>query len=292
MKKRNLMIVYTVAATVSGIALSIWRTLILYRHYDPYNSEFSSDADRQLIILSYVALAVILLMLTSYFFLKREQFEIFSASSNQVSIFSSSLCGFIFAAAGILIAIYFGKNIFRPERQGWFFHLMILIAFFSLFAAAAYFIFSASVEHSRPGIKKALSFFPTLWALSYLSASYINADYLFNDPNRILCNVSLCALLIFFLFETKNTVSTPQNPARFAFSLVALICVLLYMLPTFVLTAFWEIPLTYTTLFEVIECGAVFYIFATLYTMILSLKTNADAKTNPIAESKKTDSMS
>ena len=44
------------------------------------------------------------------------------------------------------------------------------------------------------------------------------------------------------------------------------------MLPLFTLTAFWEISLTPESLFEAVECGAVFYIFAVLYTMISAIK--------------------
>lgn len=88
-----------------GIALAVWRMVLIYRYYDPYNGEFSRDADTMLKALGYVTLGVVLLMFTSYFFIRKESFERFSASSNQVSVFSSSLCGFVFVAVGILVVI-------------------------------------------------------------------------------------------------------------------------------------------------------------------------------------------
>lgn len=271
MSKKKIMIAYMSLSIAAGLALAICRTVILYRYYDPYNGEFSREADLYIQLLGYGMLAVVLILFTSYFWIRREKFEQFSASSNQVSVFSSSLCGFIFAAVGILVLIYYAGTIFQTGG-GWFFKAAQWISFFSLFGAAAYFIFSASVGYGESKIKKALSFFPALWALSYLAASYIHPDYLYNDPNRIFCNVSIAALLLFFLFETRNTVSSAQNPARFAFSLIAMVCVLVYMLPLFTLTAFWEISLTPESLFEAVECGAVFYIFAVLYTMISAIK--------------------
>ena len=51
-----------------------------------------------------------------------------------------------------------------------------------------------------------------------------------------------------------------------------------YMVPLLALTAFWEIPLTLESLFEAVECGAVFYIFAVLYTMISALKKKSAAE--------------
>ena len=278
MNKRKIMIVYTAVSIAAGIALAVWRMILIYRYYDPYNGEFSRDADSMLKALGYVTLGAALLMFTSYFFIRKESFERFSASSNQVSVFSSSLCGFVFVAVGILVVVYYAGSVFGHSGGGWFFKTAQIISFFSLFGSAAYFIFSASTGYCESKIKNGLSFFPALWALSYLSCSYINADYIYNDPNRILCNVSLAALLLFFLFETRNTVSKPQNPMRFAFSLIAMVCVMTYMVPLLILTAFWEIPLTLESLFEAVECGAVFYIFAVLYTMISVLKKKSSAE--------------
>ena len=274
MSKKKIMIAYMSFSIAAGLALAICRIVLLYQFYDPYTGEFSKEAGSFIEILGYGMLIVLLIMFTSYFWLRKEKFERFSASSNQVSVFSSAFCGFIFVFVGICLVIYYAGTIFQASG-GWFFKLAQIISFFSLFAAAAYFIFSASVGHGESVIKKSLSFFPALWALSYLVASYIHPDYLYNDPNRIFCNVSLIALLLFFLFETRNTVSSPQNPLRFAFSLIAMVCVLVYIIPLFTLTAFWEIPMTSESLFEAVECGAVFYIFAVLYTMILSIKKEA-----------------
>lgn len=277
------MIAYTAVSIAAGIALAVWRMILIYQYYDPYNDEFSHDSDTMFKTLGYVMLGVVLLMLTSYFFLRKESFERFSPSANQVSVFSSSLCGFVFVAVGILVIVYYAGSVFGRSGGGWFFKAAQIISFFSLFGAAAYFIFSASTSYCESKIKKGLSFFPALWALSYLSCSYINANYIYNDPNRIFCNVSLSALLLFFLFETRNTVSVPQNPMRFAFSLVAMVCVLTYMIPLLFLTAFWEIPLTLESLFEAVECGAVIYIFAVLYTMISALKKKPAEADNAVS---------
>lgn len=121
MNKRKIMIAYTAAAIAAGIALAVWRMVLIYRYYDPYNGEFSRDADTMLKALGYVTLGVVLLMFTSYFFIRKESFERFSASSNQVSVFSSSLCGFVFVAVGILIVVYYGGSVFGRSGGGWFF---------------------------------------------------------------------------------------------------------------------------------------------------------------------------
>ena len=279
--QKKIMTAYLTAAAVAGIGLAVWRIAIMLRYYDPYNGEFSHSAGAELRTFGYVALGLVLLMATSYFFIRKSEFVPFSASSNQFSVFSSSLYGFVFAAVGIMLVIYYAKILFGAQ-SGTFFRVIQILSFLLLFVSAAYFIFSASVGRSESPAKKALSFCPALWALCYLVTSYINPDYNFNDPNRVLCNVSLAALALFLLYETRNTVARPQNPARFAISLVAAVCVLAYILPLFCLTAFWEVPMAPSTLFEAVECGAVFYIFAVLYTMTVSVKKAETAATEEL----------
>ena len=120
----------------AGLALAICRIVLLYQFYDPYTGEFSKEAGPFIEILGYGMLIVLLIMFTSYFWLRKEKFERFSASSNQVSVFSSAFCGFIFVFVGICLVIYYAGTIFQASG-GWFFKLAQIISFFSLFAAAA-----------------------------------------------------------------------------------------------------------------------------------------------------------
>lgn len=271
MKKKTIMILYAVFALAAGIGLAIWRMLMLLQYFDPYKGEFSGAEKPIMRVFGYVTLAVILCLASSGFVLRKTEFRPFSTSDNQVSVFSVSICGFVFLAAGILLSVYFGGGIFRATG-GAFFRVAQLISYFALFGAAAYFIFSASVKRSDTKARRLLSILPTVFALAYLAASYINPAYIFNDPNRILCEVSLAALLLFFLLETKNTISTPSGATRYAVSLIAMTLVSAYILPLLLGVAFWEIVPTKETAFEMVGCGALFTIFSVLYTMTLSVK--------------------
>ena len=270
MLTKKIMGVYLASSVLFGIGLAVWRIMLMFQYYDPYNNEYSADAKTSLQMLGYALCLAVIIAATSYLFLRKREFEAFSASANQLSVFASALLGFVFIAVGFLLILYYSKELFTsavsPVFKG--FRLTSLVL---LFFSAAYFIMSAASRVPEK-TKKIFSFFPTLWALVFLISSYINPNYNYTDPNHNLCNISVCALLLFFLFETKTCALGKTSAVRFIFSLAALICLIAYILPICVLMAFWELPTGIDVLFEVVECGAVFYIIAVCVSMIRAVK--------------------
>ncbi len=268
---KKIMSAYFASSILLGLGFAIWRIALMLQYYDPYNNEYSIDAKTALQTFGYVLLAALLAMATSYFFLRKQEFSPFSASTHQLSVFASALLGFIFVAIGFLILLYYSNELFGQNSSAFFKGLRI-VSFILLFFSAAYFILSAAASRISQKAKTICAFFPTLFTLSLLIVSYINPDHHYTDFNHNLCNLSICALLLFFLHETRASVAGKSTPIRFVFSLVALVFLLAYILPIFVLMAFWELPTGIDVLFEAVECGAVFYIVSVLYSMIHAVK--------------------
>ncbi len=279
MKTKKIMAGYLIFAILAGIGLSVWRTVLLYRYFDPYNNEYMLHAREPLRALGYVMLACTVIALTAFIFVRKREFSMFTSSANQFSVFASSLLGFLFAASGILTLLYYPDKIFASEGTV-FFRILLLAAFVSLFFSAIYFILSASTRYDGTKIKKAFSFFPTLFSVTYLSAAYLSPDFLFSNSNDILRNVSLAALVFFFIQETRSSVYDGIDPARFPIAVAALICVITYELPNLIVTAFWEVELTYMTMFELVECGIIIYLISCARSMIKSLKPQEKTKEN------------
>lgn len=275
LKQKKIMKIYAVAAIVGGLALAVWRAVLLFRYSDPYSGEIAASAKPMMTAFGVTMLVLIVALASSYFVLRKTEFLPFSSTVNQISVFACSFCGSVFFATAVILPIRFGREMFSPQQPRFFF-LMQLIAYVAMLGAAAYFLLSASARRAEHRGKKLLSFFPTIFALAYLAASYINSDYLFGDPARILCNVSLVALLLFFLLETGNATAKPKNAAWFAVSLVALLTATAYFLPLFAGVAFWEIEMKKEFFFEVAEGGALLYILAVIYTMIDSVKEKSE----------------
>jgi hypothetical protein len=276
MKMKKIMTGYLVFSLLAGLGLSIWRTVLLYQYFDPYNNAYAITAKSNLRGLGYVMLACILIALTSALVLRKKEFDPVIASANHFSVFASSLLGCLFAAAGILVLIYYPHQLFAPTGTT-FFRALLLVAFISLFFSAMFFIFSASTRYDGTRIKTVLSIFPALFAVTLLCASYLSPDFVFSNSNDLLRNVALASLVLFFLQEARAVFYGKTEFLRFSIAMAALICVIAYNLPTLIVTAFWEFELTYMTMFELVECGAIIYMIATACTMIGTLHRNEES---------------
>lgn len=276
MKKKYILSAYLAAAVISGIGLALWRMFLILHYYDPYLGEYAIEAGKPLDILGYVTFAVIVLLASAAIVIRKTEIAPFTASSSQTAVFASSFAGFMFFAVAILLLIYYRESIFA-ESAHTFFKILQIASLFSMFFASAYFLLNSSAEPNGTKMKIALSFCPTVWFLLYLVTSYANPEFIYNNPDRLFCNVSLIALLLFCLFETRRNAVGPMNPLQFMFGLIAVVCSLVYIVPTFLLTAFWEIELTVTTIFEAVELGVIFYIAAILYVMIRSVTPQEQA---------------
>ena len=270
MKKKYILSAYLITAIILGLVLAIWRTILILNHYDPYLNEFAYDATGKLSTLGYATFATLLLMASAFLFFRKTTVSSFEASAAQTTVFTSSFLGFVFFAIAIMLLIYHKDAIFE-QTPHFFFRGLHVISLFLMFPAAGYFLLNASAEPNGTKAKRALSFFPAAFGLSYLICSYANPQYNYNDPNRLFCNVSLVALLLFLLFETRRNVSKPLTASQFVFGLFAVVSILVYIVPTALLTSFWEIDLTISTIFELIEIGAVAYIISMMAMMIKSL---------------------
>ena len=270
MKKKYILSAYLITAIILGLVLAVWRTILILNHYDPYLNEFAYNATGKLNILGYATFATILLMASAFLFFRKTTVLPFEASAAQATVFTSSFLGFVFFAIAIMLLIYHKETIFA-QTPHFFFRGLHIVSLFLMFPAAGYFLLNASAEPNGTKAKRALSFFPAAFGLTYLICSYANPQYNYSDPNRLFCNVSLIAMLLFLLFETRKNVSKPLTSSQFVFGLFAIVSILVYIVPTALLTSFWEIDLTISTIFEFIEIGAVAYIISMMVMMIKNL---------------------
>ncbi len=281
LKTKKILVGFLVFSVLAGLTLAVFRTVLLYRYFDPYANTFTLAAEPFLTALGYGLAVCLLIAFCSMIFLRKREFAPISSSTYQFSVFASSLLGCLFAAAGVLSLIYYPKEIFS-QRGTLAYRLFLLAAFFSLFFAAIYFILNSSARFEGAKLKTVLSFFPTIFAITYLSTAYLSPDFVFSDSNDVLRNVSLAALSFFLIQETRTAVYGKSDTLRFGFSLVAIISILAYNIPSLIVTAFWEMELTFMTMFELVECGAVVYAISVARTLIIGLLAQkSEAATEP-----------
>ncbi|MGN1095648.1 MAG: hypothetical protein ACI4QR_04600, partial [Eubacteriales bacterium] len=73
--KNTVLALYTVAAIASGIALAVWRTVLIKRYYDPYHGSFEQGSGNIFKTYEYAVIAVCLVFLSALIFTRRISFR-------------------------------------------------------------------------------------------------------------------------------------------------------------------------------------------------------------------------
>ena len=266
-------------ALISGIVLSVWRTVLMVRYYDPYNNEYALEATGSIKSLGIVLFIVFVALATSALFLRQFEFQAFSASEHQSSVFTSALLGFVFLASGVFATFYL-KPILENSVSPLYKYAQIA-SYSLLFFCAVFFIINASGYPQFTGLKKLLSLVTPIWGVAFLIGSYMDPAYNYKDYNHTLCNVAICALILFFLYDAKMTVTGKASSAYFVFSLISLSASMVYMIPTFVLLAYWELSSNIGYIFEAVMLATIFYTCTSIRNLCKAVKEKEAPEIQP-----------
>ncbi len=262
MRIKKFLLGYILFAVLSGLGLAVWRTVLMLRYYDPYNNEYALEASVPLKSLGFTLFFIFVILATSAIILTRFEFRTFSAAEHQASVFTSALLGFVFLAIGVFVSMYMKttleNTLFPLYKYSQF------ISYVLLFFCAVYFILNAAGHPRFEEYKKKLAFIPPIWCVAFLVSSYVNPAYNYKDFNHTLCNVAICALVFFFLYDGKMVITEKATVPYFVFSLISLTASMVYIIPTFVLLAYWELSSDVEHIFEAVLLGTIFYTCACL----------------------------
>jgi uncharacterized membrane protein YqjE len=254
---KKLLLGYILFAAISGLALAVWRTVLMLRYYDPYNNEYAIEASGALKSMGFTLFFIFVILATSAIALIGYEFKAYASSELQVSVFTSALLGFVFLAIGVFVSLYL-KTILEDLTHPLYRYAQ-LVTYALLFFCAVYFILCAAGNPRFEQSKKLLAFVPPLWCVAFLVSSYLDPLYNYKDYNHILCNVAISALALFLLYDSKMIATGKATSTQFVFALISLVASMVYMLPTFVLLAYWELSSDLNHIFEAALLGAIFY---------------------------------
>jgi len=264
------------ASIAAGIGLAVWRTVLMIRYFDPYRNEYAQEARPMLQtfgLVLFFALVIIggAVVLWNCFGLKKEgvAYAPFSASDDQAATFTSALLGFLFLAVGCFLFLSLPLMLMPTVHA--VYRYTQLIAFALLFLVAAYFVLNATGAPHLARAKKILACVPALWGVTYLIASYANPSYLFKDPNHMLCNLALGILVLFFVYEGKMSATGRNMGEYLLFALLLIVSAMAYIVPNFILLAYWELSSELNFLFEATLIGALIYAIAVAVRLIRSV---------------------
>ena len=279
--KKNIMTVYTVLAILAGLGLSVYRTILLKQHYDPYDASFEHGSREVFSVFEYMLLAVSLICLTAVFFAMGSKFQLFSARSSTTSISICAVCGVVPLAIVIFVLAFHHGEIFNFRSNGAIYRVLFISAIFLMLISSLYFLGCASTALAKSRAKASLSLALPLFGLTYLTATYLNEDLIFYDSNRITCILASIFIMLFFLAESKVATSGAGYAFHFAASLACIVAVSAYIIPILVLVAFWEISMSLPTVTELSFIGILIY---AVFSAVNSIRTLEEGEKSSAAE--------
>lgn len=271
-KKRSILTLYTILAFIIGIMLTVWRTLLLQKYYDPYDGTFDLGSGKLFVTYEYLLLLAILLVATAAFFCRKVSFVPLCKKYSTSSLALCVACGILLVTVGLISLFAFSNELFFDGRVNTMAtRLGTLISFILMFLVGAYFFTGAYPKYKDSNVKTALAFVTPVFVICYLVASYFNSDFIYNDFNRIACHISLLMILFFALSEAKLVIGKDGFAFNFIMSLICIVCIPSYIFPLIMLAAFGELSFGFTLFFEIFQIAFLIYAIASAVYAIRSL---------------------
>ncbi len=264
--KKTLLYIFTALSAAVGISLGIWRMSIIQAHYDPYHGSFENGSGSLLRAFEYIVVLAALLMLVSLIFIRKTGVKE-SGRISSVAFIANALCGFTVLTLFILLFAFFSREIFENEG-GSVNKIGMVIAIIMLVPMAAFFFAGASFTEKKRVLRASLSLSLPIFAVSYLIGSYFDSAYIFDDFNRIVCHISFCAMLVFFMALVRTELGKDAHIFLYVSSLMCIVALGAYILPMIVLAAFWEMGFSKGLLIETVQLAILVYaIYSAIHTV-------------------------
>ena len=270
-KKKAILTVYTILAFAIGITLTVWRTILLQKYYDPYIGTFDLGSGKIFSTFEYLLLLSVAILATAVIFSKKISFSPLCRKYSTASLAICVACGMIFLTIGLICVLAFsGDLFFNGQTNTLATKICTLISFILIFFVGTYFFMGAYPKYKDTTLKTVFSFLIPLFIICYLVASYFNYNFVYNDFNRITCHIALLAILFFALSEAKLVIGKDGYAFNFIASLVCIACIPSYIFPLILLASFGDLPFGFTLFFESFQIA--FYIYA-VYSAISALRS-------------------
>ena len=271
--KKTLLKIYLFLAILAAVMLTVWRTVLLKEHCNPYDMSFQDGSLNALKAFEYSLLAVSALLATSAFFVRKVKFGLFGARASTTSVAVCALCGFMIGAVGILTVFYYPGEIFGLSAESSATYRVFHIATIALmFVTALYFLSRASTAMKNSPSVSTLSLALPCFCIAYLLASYLNMDIPLLDFNRVTSELAFIAALMFMLSEARLATYRGGYAFRFASSLACIVCICAHVVPLLLLSAFWEMSITLSILTDISLIAILLYAVFAAFNAIRTLK--------------------
>ena len=184
----------------------IGQTLVICYGYDTYLRVYAFHNPLGLIVNGCLAAFFLILLILALTFPKGDSPDPIPPCGNGLAL-SASLSGVAMICASFLMLLD-SKGSIGPVRT--FSLLLILLSL----PAGCYGIRSALTRKADDRLLTVLGFFPVLWLGACLIRIYFDRTSAINDPVQIILQLSLAAIMLYFLTELRARVGKPAFRLR------------------------------------------------------------------------------
>ncbi|MBQ4065974.1 MAG: hypothetical protein IJD10_07725, partial [Clostridia bacterium] len=183
-------------------------------------------------IMGWILFAFVLVLGTAVFFLPKEKFcRPVQNCKNGTAFLASMSGGAVICASALVVfdtfSLHYSQNRFYgslwSEIRGRALLTLSLLVGLLAIPAGIYLILSSVSRKKEDHRLAGLGFFPVLWVAACLLRIYFDRNAALNDPLKTLLQVSLAAIMLYFLGELRSRVGKPGARFRFTIGLIALV---------------------------------------------------------------------
>ena len=242
--QRRLLLFYLLLASAAGVGLAGGRAFMMYQWYDPTKQMYERGTSFPLLF-RILCGVICMVLCTSFFVFRKKRISVDFRSTTLFTVFSSSLCSFMMLAY-LFVSVYqlystsfvtlsvlrSGSGAASNEKLR---ALFVILQLCLLVPAALYFFRVAAVNRGSGNGFCLLSMVPIVWATVLLIATYLDISVSFNSPDKLLSQLVLICLMLYFVYETRYNMGAPRPRLYFPCAFLCIVLILVYALPDLLL---------------------------------------------------------
>ena len=278
---------YTAVSVIAGLLLAIARTAVSLAYLEPGIEMYAHGTPLPAIVSACTVLCAIAVCSAAFCRLYDNPAADNDAPISQFTLFCSMFCGFLMLAYDLFL-IYetassnwdaIGPLIGRPQTAAVTMASAVFTLCLMVFAIPAAIAFFETAQGVR---KPSQPFFETavvVWLVMFALHAYFDASIAFNSPVKIMRILTLLALALYAIFETRRSLDIALPRIHFASAFLAIFLGLTHVISDAVLLGAGKIVLAEGYLGIAVEAAYVLYILSrTLY--LGTTKRKASENTN------------
>ncbi|MHB1154752.1 MAG: hypothetical protein ACYCWE_19155 [Eubacteriales bacterium] len=266
---------FFITTAVLAVAATLIQTILFYSDYDEKLNLYNTGVTLPGIL--YIAVFIAALFCAAAYFITKDnaQTQILPPPDRFV-VFAAILSGFQLLASVLFNLYYYMTGMYTGMTS---LRTAVLI---TAIPAAVYFIITAMSRNPKKTVLILCGFFTIIWAALYLMCIYFDMSSPLNSPIRVLNQLSLITIMLYFIFEIRYLLGKPRPRFYLPASLLAMLFISLSSVSDLLLTFAGFRTSTNDTVFRIAEVAILLYITARLRSVVMNNKISpAEQQTTP-----------